>query len=294
MDTLKIDLRACDVGVIADAPEDIVKSVVMQTVEVGWGHGADVVVFPEYFWMCLEQFVGGEDKLRGVSELFWQKLWPELLLALSREDKAVVLGTVPCVMSDGSIRNRSPILCDGHVHFQDKVSLTPWESQFSPGDTLHVWTLRGARFVVMVCLDIEVPELAALLRGKKVDAILVPSATESINGLERIGRCASARSVELCCHVGVAHLLGKADSELVDKNVGRAAWFTPSQAAFEECGKVETTNTAWCGYERLNGDLDLDRLAACRADRSETNPAHLTLHPVRCEIASRETTPQHP
>lgn len=280
METLTIDLRACDIGMAGASPEEVVRSIICQTIDNGWDKGSDIVVFPEFYWMTLERFVTDSDKCRGVARLFWNEIWPGLQLDLFRKDKAVVLGSVPCELPDGSLRNRSPILYDGRVLFQDKLNLTPWETAFTPGETLTVWTFRGARLAVLVCLDIEVPELAVALRKSRLDALLVPSATESIEGLERIGRCAMARSTELSCFVGVAHLTGSIESELVDKNFGRAAWFSPSQAAFRAMPKVTTTNCVWKGHERLVGNLDLSMIAASRADHMETNPVHLTPRPV--------------
>jgi predicted amidohydrolase len=90
--------------------------------------------------------------------------------------------------------------------YQDKLHLTPWESAFSPGDTLHLWHFAGLRIAVIICLDIEIPELSARLRDEEVDLILCPSATETVLGVERVDRCASARAVELGCHVAVSHL----------------------------------------------------------------------------------------
>jgi predicted amidohydrolase len=68
---------------------------------------------------------------------------------------------------------------------------------------LRVWEFGGVRFAVIICLDIEIPEISAKLRGRGVDVILVPSATETILGVERVDRCASARAVELGAIVGV-------------------------------------------------------------------------------------------
>ncbi len=232
--------------------------------------------FPNTPGCCWHSWSPAETRSAEWPGSFGRRSGRNWLVKLSRPDKAVVLGTVPCLMPDGTLRNRAPILCGGRVLFQDKLNLTPWEDVFSGGDAIHLWRFKGATFAVLVCLDIEVPELAVALRGRGVDAILVPSATESLMGLERIGRCASARSVELCCYVGVAHLTGTAQSELVDKNVGRAAWFTPSQAAFEEAERVLTTQTAWEGCERQRGGMDLRRLARSRSARAETNPALLS------------------
>ncbi len=84
--------------------------------------------------MALEPFVKESDKLRGVARLFWDKLWPDLRAQLTRMDKAVVLGTVPCELPDGSLRNRAPILYDGNERFiQDKLQPHPvGESAFTP------------------------------------------------------------------------------------------------------------------------------------------------------------------
>ena len=66
MDTLTIDLWTFDVGVDAATPEAYAAHMVSR-VQDSWQTGGDVVVFPEYAWMGLEQFVTGKDKLREVS-----------------------------------------------------------------------------------------------------------------------------------------------------------------------------------------------------------------------------------
>ena len=84
------------------------------------------VLIPEYYWLGLEKFVAKGKGLRGVSDLFWQELWPAMQTRLSRPDKAVVLGTAP--FWDESTRrffNRAPILCEGRSLHQDKQHLTP-------------------------------------------------------------------------------------------------------------------------------------------------------------------------
>ncbi len=45
--------------------------------------------------------------------------------------------------------------------------------------------------------------------------------------------------------------------------------------AFNEVPKVKTTSIVKKGHERLVGEMDFGHLAASRADRTETNPAHL-------------------
>jgi predicted amidohydrolase len=257
--------------------------------------------------------VEGKERLVKVANLFWKELWPGLQRELGRAGKAVVLGSVPCISAgvqasacqeDYSDRlkpahqqfhNRVPILCDGRSLYQDKLHLTPWESVFAPGEALHLWSLRGVTFAVVICLDIEVPELSVALRGRGVDCLLVPSATESVLGVERVGRCASARAVELCCHVGVSQLVGRTESELVDENVGRLAWLNPSQSPFLSAGRETVSDLHDQGFHVTRCRLDALALAAARANRTETNPSLLTPKGEPCEIVLHESTnPTHP
>jgi predicted amidohydrolase len=293
METLTIDLWTWDVGVEANTPETYAAEMTRRVHE-SWDEGADMVVFPEYSWMGLERFVTRREKLAGVAELFWGQLWPGLQKAMSREGKAVVLGSVPWMaigMEPASptdstvrlkpalqrVRNRAPILCEGRELFQDKLHLTPWENVFSAGDAVQLFTLRGVTFAVVICLDIEVPELSVALRGKGVDCLLVPSATENILGVERVGRCANARAVELCCQVGVSQLVGRTQSELVDENVGRLGWFSPSQTPFIKTDREQVTELYEKGFHKMRCTLVPKSLARARSRKAETNPAHLLL-----------------
>ena len=204
---MNLDLWTFDVGVQAESPQAYAEEC-LRRVEESWADGADLVLFPEFCWVGLERFVRKEQGLRGVADLFWSKMWPVMETRLNRADKTVVLGTAPFWdETTQRLFNRAPIFCEGRALHQDKLHLTPWENAFSPGEALRLWRFGGLTIAVIICLDIEVPELAARLRGSGVDLILVPGATENILGVERVNRCASARAVELGCCVGVAHLV---------------------------------------------------------------------------------------
>ena len=73
MDRLTLALLTFDVGVPAASPDAFADRVCAQVREA-WDDGADLVVLPEFLWMGLEPFVAGEDKLRGVAQLFWTDL----------------------------------------------------------------------------------------------------------------------------------------------------------------------------------------------------------------------------
>ena len=275
MEVVGVDLWTFDVGAEASSPEAYVE-LMTSRVLTSWEEGADLVLFPEFAWMGLERFVEGPSKLQGVAALFWEKLWPDLQAKLNQQGKAVVLGTVPCLTGQGIV-NRAPIIVEGKAHYQDKLNLTPWEKAFMVGEALHLIEFAGLRFGVIICLDIEIPEISVALRGSEVDLILVPSATETVLGTERVGRCASARAVELGCYVGVAHLVGKTVSELVDENVGRLSWFTPSQSVFSDEKMTQMTELLDGGFYRERLYVDISRLQNMRKKIAETNPALLTI-----------------
>jgi predicted amidohydrolase len=283
MDTLNLHLWAWDAGAPAASPAAYAAMVTDRVLQ-SLREGAEVVVLPEFTWLGLERFVTAPDRLAGVARLFWDDLWPELRERLALPGTAVVLGTVPFVEADGRLLNRAPILSEERVLAQDKIHLTPWEAAFAGGGPLRVWSFRGRRLAVLVCLDVEVPELAAALRVAAVDLLLIPSATESMLGVERIGRCAAARAVELGCHVAVCPLVGRAESELVDENLGRCAVYSPAQSPLLELPRSREGPLHTTGCHRFTALLDLAAITAVRALSDETAPALLRPQPIQVEI----------
>lgn len=276
---LQLELCTFDPGIAVSSPAAYAAAVV-ECVERAWDEGADIVVLPEFIWLGLEPLVE-PCTLRRVAEVFWSETMPTLQSLLQRPEKAVVLGTAPFWDAEhGELRNRAPILVEGVLSFQDKLHLTPWENAFAPGRELRVWEFGGLKLAVIICLDIEIPEISARLRGRGVDVVLVPSATETILGVERVDRCASARAVELGAIVGVSHLTGGTRSSLIDENVGRTAVYFPSQAAFREAPRWIEGEVVDRGMQKQRLVIDKHALDLMRRMRQETNPALLTSLPA--------------
>lgn len=274
-----IDLCTFDPGVAAKSPSAFAAAVV-DCVETSWENGADLVLLPEFTWVGLVPVVE-PPALQRVAEVFWEELLPALKSLLIRPGKAVVLGTAPFWDAERQeLRNRAPILVEDRMLHQDKLHLTPWEKDFSPGTELRLWEFAGLRFAVVICLDIEMPEISTQLRGAGVDVILVPSATETVLGVERVDRCASARAVELGCIVGVSHLTGRTAADLIDVNVGRTAVYFPSQAAFRDSPRWEESEIFESGIHKQRLTLDPKSLQVMRRMPLETNPSLLKSLPA--------------
>jgi predicted amidohydrolase len=260
---MRIDAWTFDVGTTEDHVEAMASRV-----EQSWDGGADIVLFPEYSWAALP----GCKDVREMATMFWSTIVRRLQQRLERPGKMVVLGTAPCIV-DGELRNRAPIFVNGELVVQDKLFLTPWETQFIGGKALQLIEFAGLRIAVIICLDIEIPELSVLLRGQGVDLILVPSATETALGSERVTRCASARAVELGCAVVVSPLVGKCTSDLVDDNLGRLACYLPSQAAFRTVERRMESDLHVAEFHCLKSDVDFSSLKSMRQNVHETNPS---------------------
>ncbi|MBL9130591.1 MAG: hypothetical protein JNG86_05295 [Verrucomicrobiaceae bacterium] len=273
---LTLDITTFDPGIAARSPAAYAATVV-ECVEACWDEGADIVLLPEFTWLGLEPLVEPQTP-RRVAEVFWTDLLPTLKSLLNRPGKATVLGTAPFWDAErGVMRNRAPILIEGAVSHQDKLHLTPWETEFAAGTELRVWEFGGLRLAVVICLDIEVPEISVALRGRGVDVMLVPSATETILGVERVDRCASARAVELGCVVAVSHLTGGVESGLIDENLGRAAVYFPSQSAFRNAPRWIEGEVIDKGIQKQRVVIDKHALEVMRRMRQETNPALLAV-----------------
>ncbi len=272
--SVSLDLCTFDPGVKAKSPAGFA-AVVMECVETSWDDGADVVLLPEFTWLGLEPLVE-PSSMKRVSEVFWTELLPSLRSLLNRPDKLAVLGTVPFWDAEREVLlNRAVIISGDQIWHQDKLHLTPWEYEFSSGTELHIWEHLGLRFAVVICLDIEIPELSARLRGSQIDVLLVPSITDNILGVERVDRCASARAVELGCIVGVCHLTGGVGSGMISENVGRTAVYFPSQSAFSDAPRWLEGEIHDHGMHKQRVVIDSAALAKMRRTRRETNPSLL-------------------
>lgn len=197
--------------------------------------GAEIILYPELFLMGLARYTDAKtpfEEIEKTADLIEQDILPFLKSELSGW-VTIVLGSGPR-KSNGRIFNSSPILHKGEWMFQDKLFLTPWETEFTPGDILHVFNVQGLKTCVVICFDSEQPDLALKLKAEQIDLILVPSATTNKNGSQRVNRCASSRAVELGACVITSPLVGDCGVELVDHNEGRQGMFLPAQESITE------------------------------------------------------------
>ncbi|MFZ4714564.1 MAG: hypothetical protein ACOYL6_12655 [Bacteriovoracaceae bacterium] len=235
----------------------------------------DIVVLPELMHMSLSKYCVETDlksQIKFCADVLWKKYIPELLPKLPHKEHFLVLGSGPFQLSEGVFTNRAPIIVNGKLNGFDKIYLTPWEGCFVRGTTVSLYQFKGLKIAPLICFDIEQPYISTLLKHERVDLLLVPSATSSRNGSQRILRTASGRSIELGCAVFVVPVIGTIDyNELVDKNEGRQGLFLPAQQCIsheqEQYSEYRTRVTDVCSF-----DLEVAEIKNVKENNGETKP----------------------
>jgi len=236
----------------------------------------DVALFPEFFNAPLMGLQEHKNSVEAVR--FLAQFTPDIRDAISRLAVSyninVIAGSMPIIAEDDLLYNVA-YLCkrDGTIESQCKLHPTPHEKKdwaMEGGDSLQLFDTDFGRIGILICYDVEFPELARLLSEKEMQILLVPFWTDTKNGYLRVRRCAQARAIENECYVAIAGNIGnlpKVDS--VDIQYGQTAVFSPSDFAFpHDAIMAETTpNTEMT----LIVDVDLKKLQELQNEGSVRN-----------------------
>ena len=76
------------------------------------------------------------------------------------------------------------------------------------GDELKIFDTDVGKIGILVCFDVEFPELSRLLVDRGMQILFVPFLTDTKNGYLRVRRCAQARAIENECYVAISGSVG--------------------------------------------------------------------------------------
>jgi predicted amidohydrolase len=156
---------------------------------------------------------------------------------------------------------------------QYKIHITPDEAQYwglKGGNENRIFDTDIGKIGILICYDVEFPELARNLVDKGMTILFVPYLTDTKNAYLRIRRCAQARAIENECYVAISGSVGNLPKvENMDIQYSQSAVFTPSDFAFphDAIASEATPNTEMT----LMVDLDLDLLKELRQQGSVQN-----------------------
>ncbi len=237
---------------------------------------SDFALFPEFFNAPL---MGLSPNQRNQTEAirfvagFTERFKNEMSQMAVSYNINVITGSLPLV-EDNLLYNVS-YLCrrDGTVELQSKIHITPHERRdwvIQGGNQLRVFDTDAGRVGILICYDVEFPELGRLLAEQDMDILFVPFWTDTKNGYLRVRHCAQARAIENECYVVICGSCGNLPQvENLDVQYSQAAVFSPSDFAFpHDAVMAETTpNTEMIMFS----DLDLDKLKSVRSEGSVNN-----------------------
>ncbi|GGD97138.1 bifunctional GNAT family N-acetyltransferase/carbon-nitrogen hydrolase family protein [Planktosalinus lacus] len=225
---------------------------------------SDFVLFPEFFnapLMAEFNHMKEAEAIRMLSD------YTEPLLEKFREfaisyNINIITGSMP--MKDGDHLYNVGFVCrrDGSYERYEKLHITPAEESawgIKGGNKINTIDTDCGKIGVLICYDVEFPEIPRLLADEGMKILFVPFMTDTQNGYERVRNCAKARAIENECYVAIAGNVGNLPKvNNMDIQYAQSAVFTPSDFAFPVNGiKAEATpNTE----STLIADVDMDLL----------------------------------
>jgi predicted amidohydrolase/GNAT superfamily N-acetyltransferase len=235
----------------------------------------DMALFPEFFNAPLMGLKPGLTAVDSMWEL--ARYTAEIVEAMSRMAISyninIIAGSMPFIVEDELYNVAYLLRRDGSVDSQYKLHPTPGEKRdwlMQGGNKLKAFDTDFGRIGILICYDVEFPELARLLSEEEIRILFVPYWTDTKNGYLRVQRCAQARAIENECYVAIAGSVGNLPKvENLDIQYGQSAVFSPSDFAFPHDAIVaETTpNTEMS----LIVDLDLAKLKILQNEGSVRN-----------------------
>ena len=148
----------------------------------------------------------------------------------------IVGGSMPLV-ENGELYNISYLLHrDGKIDEHRKIHITPNEKKYygmKGGNEIKVIDTDCGKVGLVICYDVEFPELPRILADQGMKILFVPYLTDTQNAYTRVRHCAAARAIENECYVAIAGCVGNLPGvNNMDIQFGQAAVFTPSDFAF--------------------------------------------------------------
>ncbi|HEY8388226.1 MAG TPA: bifunctional GNAT family N-acetyltransferase/carbon-nitrogen hydrolase family protein [Parasegetibacter sp.] len=225
---------------------------------------ADFALFPEFFnapLMAEYNHLSEAEAIRKLAQ-YTETVVKEFSRLSVAYNINIITGSMPEVADN--VLNNVGYLCrrNGSVDRYEKLHVTPDEAKFwgiQGGSQLKTFDTDCGKIGVLICYDVEFPELSRLLADDGMNILFVPFLTDTQNGYSRVRFCAQARAIENECYVAIAGSVGNLPNvHNMDVQFSKSMVFTPCDFAFPTDGiKSEATpNTEMI----LIADVDIDLL----------------------------------
>lgn len=201
---------------------------------------SDFIMFPEFFNTPLLAPFNALSERESMFKL--AELTEEIKIRLSQlaisYNINIIGGSMPYADTEkDDLYNISYLLHrDGKIDEHRKIHITPNEKKFygmKGGNEIKVIDTDCGKVGLVICYDVEFPELPRILADQGMKILFVPYLTDTQNAYMRVRHCAAARAIENECYVAIAGCVGNLPGvNNMDIQYGQAAVFTPSDFAF--------------------------------------------------------------
>jgi len=236
---------------------------------------SDFALFPEFFnapLMALHEELPEGEAIRALAE-YTERIRDKFAGLALRYNINIISGSMP-LLRDGQLYNVG-YLCrrDGSIEPYEKLHVTPDEVKcwgLKGGNSIRAFDTDCGKIGILICYDVEFPELPRRLAEDGMNILFVPFLTDTQNAFSRVQLCARARAVENECFVAIAGSVGNLPKvHNMDIQYAQSAVFTPCDFSFPVNGiKAEATpNTEML----VVADVDLELLHELRHSGSVRN-----------------------
>jgi predicted amidohydrolase len=244
-------------------------------VDVAADYKGDFVLFPEMFTTQMMSFIKSERPGLAVRELAsYTDRYLEMFTRLAIKYDVNIIGGTHFIVEDDKLLNASYLFRrDGSIGRQDKLHITPTEKHWwgvTPGSKMEVFDTDKGKIAILICYDVEFPELARIAVEHGAQILFVPFNTDERTAYLRVRYCAQARCIENHVYTAIAGCVGNLPfAHNIDIHYAQSGIFTPSDFPFTrdaiaaECSaNIETM---------IVQDIDLELLKRHRQGGSVLN-----------------------
>lgn len=199
------------------------------------------VLLPEIFTTQILSYHENDNVPAAVRELTgYLERYQDLMRGHAmRHGYFLIGGSTPRLDGERLLNTSYLFTPNGDIHHQDKIHSTRWEKEkwhTRQGDLLRVFETPHGKIAILVCYDIEFPELARRVSEAGAEIVFVPSCTDDRQGFLRVRYCCHARAIENQIYVAMTSTVGNLPVAGLRLHYGQAAIITPSDFPFARDG----------------------------------------------------------
>jgi predicted amidohydrolase/GNAT superfamily N-acetyltransferase len=202
----------------------------------------DFVLFPELLTTQLLSFTAARNPADSARKLAgYTPQYLEFFTQMAVKYNVNIVGGSQFAIEGEELRNVAYLFRrDGTIERQYKIHITASERRWwgvKPGREVNVFTTDRGKVAILICYDVEFPELVRIAAAKGAQILFVPFNTDNREGYLRVRYCAQARCIENHLYTVVSGCTGNLPFvDNADVHYAQSGVFTPADVAFSRDG----------------------------------------------------------